>query len=323
MIDELTVPYARGLRLHVARPTGASAAPVVLDLHGGAWTHFGPEVDRVWRRGLARRGYVVASAEIRLAPADPWPAMLDDARAAACWLRAHARTIGGASGWLGALGGSTGGHLATMLGLVPDAGGPVDAVAALWPVLDVPARYEMVCHWLAEHDGSANTTRRGGPPPESPPRTERAIAWLETLRARRPALGNFAGAAVVRLGAWLGERSSVRRRLYRSLAVAHRGAFGDVATMAAASPRQIVVAGHARHTPPILVIQGARDTNVTPAMTEAFAAAYRAVGGAISVELWSGLGHSFGNVPGRAADALIATLDQFFIEQRARAAEAA
>lgn len=63
----------------------------------------------------------------------------------------------------------------------------------------------------------------------------------------------------------------------------------------------------ARPLPPILIIQGADDANVTPAMQERFAAAYRAAGGEVQLEILEDMSHGLGGgAPGaRHADGLM------------------
>jgi dipeptidyl aminopeptidase/acylaminoacyl peptidase len=46
-------------------------------------------------------------------------------------------------------------------------------------------------------------------------------------------------------------------------------------------------------------------------MTERFVAAYRRAGGAVELEVFHGVGHSFANFPGEAADRCIARMAAF------------
>jgi acetyl esterase/lipase len=50
-------------------------------------------------------------------------------------------------------------------------------------------------------------------------------------------------------------------------------------------------------------------------MTERFVDAYRRVGGSVELEVFSGVGHSFANFPGEAADACIARMHAFIARQ--------
>src|SRR5262249_2540084 len=63
-----------------------------------------------------RRGYVAATASYRLAPQHTWPAQIHDARCAVRWLRANAARHHIDPDRIAALGFSSGGHLACLLG---------------------------------------------------------------------------------------------------------------------------------------------------------------------------------------------------------------
>lgn len=329
--ETLAVPYAEGedrpLTLLVEKPRGAGPFPAILDLHGGAWTYFGPEVDFYWRRKLARRGFLVGSADFRLAPKHPWPVFLEDVRAASRWLRAHGGGIGADTARIGVLGGSTGGHLAAMLAVAPSAGAAptralktpddadahVDWAAPLWPILDVPGRYRMAKE--ARFDPLTRAlarrilARRGGRGPGDG--TEKRLRALDALRARRPRVGDALASAVQRIGALAAPTPLARAVLYPVLAEAHEGAFADIEQMEEASPLHVVRAGRAERLPPMLVVQGRADRNMTEAMTRAFADAYRAAGGRLDLDFVPGVGHSYGNIPSREADALVDRIAAF------------
>ena len=65
--------------------------PVVLYLHGGGWTLGDLEgYDEQCRAVAATVGAVVVALEYRLAPEHPFPAAVEDAWAALCWVADHA-----------------------------------------------------------------------------------------------------------------------------------------------------------------------------------------------------------------------------------------
>jgi dipeptidyl aminopeptidase/acylaminoacyl peptidase len=70
--------------------------------------------------------------------------------------------------------------------------------------------------------------------------------------------------------------------------------------------------------PSIWVAHAELDENVTIAMSERFVAAYRAVGGEAELEVFRGVGHSFANFGGEAADLCIARMRRFIARQLAR-----
>lgn len=92
------------------------------------------------------------------------------------------------------------------------------------------------------------------------------------------------------------------------LARAHDRFFGDEATMAAASVPALLAAGDTPTPPPLWVAHPELDENVTPEMTELLAVAWRAAGGDATVVPFPGVGHSFVNFGGPAADRCLALM---------------
>lgn len=134
----LTVKVERGIHystageqkllLDLAAPTEGGPYPAVLLLHGGAWSA-GSRTD-LSRGGrdkdlkptpspieiIASRGYVVVSANYRLAPKHKFPAQIEDARTAVRFLRLNAKKYNLDPDKIAAGGFSAGGHLALLLG---------------------------------------------------------------------------------------------------------------------------------------------------------------------------------------------------------------
>lgn len=130
-------------------PERRHALPVLVWLCGGAFA----VMDRcVWLPTLmdyARVGYAVASVDYRTAPQDPYPAAVEDVRAAIRWLRAHADQFGLDPDRIAAMGESAGGYLALMTALGGggfdtgehlDFAGPVQAVVDYYGVADFALR---------------------------------------------------------------------------------------------------------------------------------------------------------------------------------------
>jgi acetyl esterase len=96
--------------------------PAVLIVHGGGWV----AGEKGWfadqGNALAEAGYVAVSVDYRLAPANPYPAAVEDVQAAVKWLRKkqQVKAYGVDPDRIGALGGSAGAHLAAMLGALGD-----------------------------------------------------------------------------------------------------------------------------------------------------------------------------------------------------------
>jgi acetyl esterase/lipase len=115
------IPGFRPLVVDLYMPRGNAARPLLIYIHGGGWVgghtrHSGALSDfpRVLAK-LASEGFIVASLEYRLSGEAPFPAALQDARAALRFLRANAGKYHIDSTRVGVWGGSAGGHLAALL----------------------------------------------------------------------------------------------------------------------------------------------------------------------------------------------------------------
>ena len=98
--------------------TTPRGAPVLLYLHGGAWT-FGDkrEQGRPMLHEFVARGWIVVTANYRLAPRDPWPAQIEDVTRVLAWVKKNVGAHGGDPSRVVVAGGSAGGHLAALLAL--------------------------------------------------------------------------------------------------------------------------------------------------------------------------------------------------------------
>ncbi len=107
------------LQMDIAMPVGVEGpVPGVLVIHGGGWMAGKRQDMTPLAKQLAQRGYVAATISYRLAPKHRYPAQIEDAKAAARYLRAHAKELKILPDRLGAVGGSAGAHLAMMLGVM-------------------------------------------------------------------------------------------------------------------------------------------------------------------------------------------------------------
>lgn len=94
--------------------------PAVVVVHGGGWKQGDKTKFRALAIELARRGYVTAAIEYRLAHESPFPAAIHDCTAAVRFLRANCDQYFLDPESIGAVGGSAGGHLS---GLMASGGG--------------------------------------------------------------------------------------------------------------------------------------------------------------------------------------------------------
>ncbi|TDD84901.1 alpha/beta hydrolase [Actinomadura darangshiensis] len=112
----------------------ATPRPAVLLLHGGYW--LGGDKAGGWKyfaRRLTEEGFVVLSANYRLAPRAQWPAQRDDALSALDFIKKNARLWNVDPDRVAVLGSSAGGHLATQLGALGTGTRQVRGVIALSP----------------------------------------------------------------------------------------------------------------------------------------------------------------------------------------------
>lgn len=121
LIHEADVEYSsvgKRVAMDIVRPRSEGAPrPAVLLVHGGGFRAGTRESYLPVAVRLAEQGYVAATASYRLAPQHPFPAAVEDVKAAVRYLRANAKRLNLDSGRIGAMGGSAGGHLVLMLGL--------------------------------------------------------------------------------------------------------------------------------------------------------------------------------------------------------------
>ena len=120
LISRLDIPYAQYgdrkvlLDLFALRdPSGPQPAIVVV--HGGGWKNGDKTKFRALAVALARRGYVTAAIEYRLADEAAFPAGIQDCNAAVRYLRANAQKYQIDPQRIGAVGGSAGGHLVGLM----------------------------------------------------------------------------------------------------------------------------------------------------------------------------------------------------------------
>ncbi len=96
---------------------GDGPFPLVVWIHGGGWIGGDKNDCPVLNLGYCRRGYATASLSYRFSNVAPFPAQLEDVKAAIRWLRAHAKEYKLDPTRVGVIGASAGGHLVCLLGV--------------------------------------------------------------------------------------------------------------------------------------------------------------------------------------------------------------
>jgi acetyl esterase/lipase len=111
----------RGL-LDVYKPVGeVHDAPVLLQVHGGAWAIGNKDQQGLpLMRHMASRGWVCFAINYRLSPRASWPAHIIDVKSAIAWIRQNGKEFGADPSFIAITGGSAGGHLTALAALTPN-----------------------------------------------------------------------------------------------------------------------------------------------------------------------------------------------------------
>ncbi|MEO6718556.1 MAG: alpha/beta hydrolase, partial [Novosphingobium sp.] len=105
----------------VPRAPPSGAMPVLIHLHGGAWTIGNKnEQGKPLLHHMAARGWVCFDVTYRLGPNSRGPDWIVDVLRAIAWVREHAAEYGGDPDRIAITGGSAGGHLAALAALTHD-----------------------------------------------------------------------------------------------------------------------------------------------------------------------------------------------------------
>ena len=121
VVRDLRYAEGAGVRhlLDVYRPkTPVTRAPVLVQVHGGAWI-IGNKREQALplMHHLAANGWVCVAPNYRLSPKATFPDHLVDVKLAIKWVREHVAEHGGDPSFVVITGGSAGGHLASMVAL--------------------------------------------------------------------------------------------------------------------------------------------------------------------------------------------------------------
>ena len=189
-------PAGMPLLARFYRPEGQGPFPVVLEVHGGAWTSGDRFNNVAIAEHLAAHGIVVLSIDFRMPPAARYPETVADVNYGIRFLKANAERFATRPALVGGLGTSSGGHLLLLNALrprdpryashpVPGADATLAFAVVCWPVADPLARYYAVrergndrlveAHhqfWPSEDamaEGSPQLILERGEPVETPP----------------------------------------------------------------------------------------------------------------------------------------------------------
>jgi acetyl esterase/lipase len=98
-------------------PKAAKPTPVVFNIHGGGWNH-GTKETQTGFNSWFKMGFAVVNIEYRMFPQATAPAAVEDVRASIMYTVQHAKELNIDPNRIVVTGGSAGGHLALMAGLL-------------------------------------------------------------------------------------------------------------------------------------------------------------------------------------------------------------
>ena len=143
--------------VRIYQPEGPGPFPMLLSIHGGAWTSKDHTEYASTSNPLAATGIVVAAIAQRVGEALPYPLQLQDINYGVRWLKSHASDFNGDPDAVGGIGYSSGGHTLPLAAMRPndprysalplEGSAQVDANFAFtiscWPVIEPYFRYEI------------------------------------------------------------------------------------------------------------------------------------------------------------------------------------
>jgi acetyl esterase len=137
-VRDFTIPGDGGpLRVRHYAPAADGPRPLTVYLHGGGFTIGDLDTHDEACRILCRYGEMhVLAVEYRLAPEHPFPAALDDTRAALRWAQAHAAELGADPARVAIGGDSAGANLAAVVSIETRGDRPPAAQLLIYPVVD-------------------------------------------------------------------------------------------------------------------------------------------------------------------------------------------
>jgi acetyl esterase/lipase len=201
-------PHGIRLTLDVYQPSAAGPHPCVVQIYGGAWQRGEPGDNAKFATYLAAHGSVVFAIDYRHAPEFPWPAQIEDVRAALAWIRGHAGDYDADASRLALLGRSAGAHLA-MIAAYEAAAAPVRAVVSYYGPVDLNDGYRNPPSPDPLDVRAIEEALLGGTPDQMPDRYREASPISYVTRRLPPSLLIYGGRDHVVLpmfGARLDER---------------------------------------------------------------------------------------------------------------------
>lgn len=160
-------------------PADEALRPVVVVIHGGAWSSGSKTMVGTYANQLAQAGAVAVAIDYRHAPLHKFPSQVDDVRDALVWIKENADAWKIDTQRVGLFGYSAGGHLACMIATLVDEPHDVVATTTQWNADD--QRWKKL--------PTIKAVVAGGPPCDLttiPPKNTGLEFFLGGTRAQKP-----------------------------------------------------------------------------------------------------------------------------------------
>ena len=159
-------------------PNNGKPTPVIINIHGGGWNH-GTKESQGGFSPFFKMGFAVANVEYRLTPEAKAPAAIEDIRCALIYLIQNAKALNIDPDKIVIMGGSAGGHLALLAGLMGNdhlfdsncktvEKIKVAAIIDKWGIADMDTftnitKYKSAINWLDKYAADQNFIKSVSP----------------------------------------------------------------------------------------------------------------------------------------------------------------
>ena len=142
--------YECKLDVYARRGTAGSRFPTVVHIHGGGWVGGTKEASLMAVMPYLEMGFAVVNVEYRLAPVSLAPAAVQDCRLALRWVWKNAAQYGFDTTKIVVTGGSAGGHLALMTGMLDHSAG--FDLPTNWDIVVIQPKIAAIVNWFGITD---------------------------------------------------------------------------------------------------------------------------------------------------------------------------
>lgn len=186
------------LKLDLYQPKSHSApAPTLIFFHGGGWVAGQKEQNVLQLLPYLSLGWDVVNVEYRMASSSPAPAAVEDCRCALRWVASHSKDFNFDTSEIVLTGGSAGGHLALITGMLPpnsifDRQCPTSENIRWSSGTEPPVRVAAIINWYGITDVEELL--------EGPNAKHYAIEWFGSMSSRKELAQELSPISYVRQG---------------------------------------------------------------------------------------------------------------------------